>query len=140
MSHNRILYFPQNLNIWKLMHLGGINNRLQQTSSSSQMLRFTAKSWGAYMAQSVKQPTSAQVMISWFVSSSPSLGSLLAAHSLEPDSDSVSPSLSLPLPCSHSVFFCLSEMNKCKKKFFFNLKLSLMRLKRGSIQFKKAIN
>ena len=32
--------------------------------------------------------------------------------SLEPASDSVSPSLSLPHPCSHSVSLCLSEMNK----------------------------
>ena len=46
------------------------------------------------MAQSVKRPTSAQVMISQFVSSSPMSGSVLTARSLEPDLDSVSPSLS----------------------------------------------
>ena len=59
--------------------------------------------WGAWVAQSVKLPTSAQVMLSWFVSSSPASGSVLTAQSLEPASDSMSPSLSLPLPCSHSV-------------------------------------
>ena len=42
---------------------------------------------------SVKRPTSAQVMISWSVSSSPTSGSVLTAQSLEPVSDSVSPSL-----------------------------------------------
>ena len=49
--------------------------------------------WGAWVAQSVKWPTSAQVMISWSVSSSPMSGSVLTAQSLEPVSDSVSPSL-----------------------------------------------
>ena len=47
------------------------------------------------MAQSVKRPTLAQGMISQSVSSSPVLGSVLTAQSLEPVSDSVSPSLSL---------------------------------------------
>ena len=42
---------------------------------------------------SVKRPTSAQVMISRSVSSSPASGSVLTAQSLEPVSDSVSPSL-----------------------------------------------
>ena len=46
------------------------------------------------MAQSVKHPTSTQVMISRFVSSSPPSGSVLTAQSLEPALDSVSPSLS----------------------------------------------
>ena len=45
------------------------------------------------MALSVKCLTSAQVMISWFVGLSPALGSVLTAQSLEPASDSVSPSL-----------------------------------------------
>ena len=40
----------------------------------------------------------AQVMISWFASSSTTWGSVLTALSLEPASDSVSPSLSAPLP------------------------------------------
>ena len=52
--------------------------------------------WGTWVAQSVKRPTLAQVMISWFVSSSHMSGSMLTAQSLEPASDSVSPSLSAP--------------------------------------------
>ena len=48
------------------------------------------------MAQSVKRPTSAQVMISRFVGSSPASGSVLTARGLEPASDSVSLSLSAP--------------------------------------------
>ena len=51
---------------------------------------------GAWVAQSVQRPTSAQVMISWSMSSSPASGSVLTAQSLEPVSDSVSPSLSDP--------------------------------------------
>ena len=65
---------------------------------------------GAWVAPLVKGPTSAQVTISRSVSSSPASGSVLTAQSLEPALDSVSPSLSLPLPssCSHSV----SDKNK----------------------------
>ena len=48
------------------------------------------------MAQSVKPLTCVQVMISRFVGSSPVLGSMLRAQSLEPASDVVSPSLSAP--------------------------------------------
>ena len=55
---------------------------------------------GTWVAQLVKHLTSAQVMISQLVSSSPSLGSVLTAQSLEPASDCVSPSLSLSLPLS----------------------------------------
>ena len=50
-------------------------------------------SWGTWVAQSVELLTSAQVMISQFVSSSPASGSVLTAPSLEPAPDSVSPSL-----------------------------------------------
>ena len=53
---------------------------------------------------SVECLASAQVTISQFVSSSPASGSVLTAQSLEPAWDSVSPSLSLSLPCLHSVF------------------------------------
>ena len=55
-------------------------------------------------------------MISQFVGSGPALGSVLTAQSLEPASDSVSPSLSVPLPHFHFVSLCLSKLNKCKKK------------------------
>ena len=63
---------------------------------------------GAWVAQSVKCPTSAQVMVSQSVSSSPALGSVLTAQSLEPVSDSVSPSLSDPPP----FMLCLSLSQK----------------------------
>ena len=46
---------------------------------------------GSWVAQSVKCPTLTQVMISWLVSSSLALGSVLTAWSLEPASNSVSP-------------------------------------------------
>ena len=48
------------------------------------------------MAQSVKRLTLAQVMIPQFVGSSPALAFVLTAQSLEPASDSASPSLSAP--------------------------------------------
>ena len=65
-------------------------------------------SWGAWVAQSVKHPTSAQVMISWFMSSKPVLDSVLTAESLEPALHSVSPSLSAPPPLA----LCLSFSQK----------------------------
>ena len=59
---------------------------------------------GAWVAQLVKHPTLAQVMISQFVSLSPTSGSVLAAQSLEPASDSVSPlSLCSSPACALSV-------------------------------------
>ena len=48
---------------------------------------------GTWVAQLVKYLTSAQVMISQFVSLSPVSGSGVTSQSLEPVSDSVSPSL-----------------------------------------------
>ena len=64
------------------------------------------------MAQSVERLTSVQVMISWFVSSSLMSGSVLTAQSLEPASDSVSPSL-CPLPThTLSLSLSLSKINK----------------------------
>ena len=65
------------------------------------------------MAQSVKHPASAQVMISWFLGLSPMSGSVLTALSLEPASDSVSLSLSAPLPLifSLSVSLSLTKIN-----------------------------
>ena len=47
---------------------------------------------GAWVAQLVKYPTLAQVMISQFASSSHTTGSVLTARSLEPTLDLVSPS------------------------------------------------
>ena len=54
------------------------------------MGEWSLKSRGAWVAQSVKRVTSAQVMISQFVSLSPASDSVLKARSLEPASDSVS--------------------------------------------------
>ena len=71
---------------------------------------------GAWVAQSVKSPTSAQVMISRFVGLSPASGSVLTAQSLKPASDSVSPSLSLCPSLAHALSLSLSLKNKHKKK------------------------
>ena len=60
------------------------------------------------MAQSVKRPTSAQVTVSQFMGSSPASGSVLTAQSLEPASDSVSFSLSVP----PLLMLCLSLSQK----------------------------
>ena len=61
--------------------------------------------WGTWVAQSVERPTLAQVMISWSMSLSLASGSVLTAKSLEPASDSVSPSLSAPPP----LMLCLCQ-------------------------------
>ena len=76
--------------------------------SSQKDLVEIMNSRGAWVAQLVRRPTSAQVMISRFVGSSPASGSMLTAQSLEPASDSVSPSLSLP-PAPPRLVLYLSE-------------------------------
>ena len=63
---------------------------------------------GAWVAQSVERLTSAQVMISRSVSSSPASGSVFTAQTLEPASDSVSPSLSAPPLLVRSLSLSLS--------------------------------
>ena len=65
------------------------------------------------MAQSVKHPALAQVMISQFTSSSPASDSVLTTQSLEPASDSVSPSLSPPPLLA--LYLYLSRINTLKK-------------------------
>ena len=71
------------------------------------------------MAQSVKCPTSAQVMISRFMGSSPVSGSVLTVQSLEPALDFMSLSLSLSLSLclfpAHALSFSLSKI-KIKSK------------------------
>ena len=67
------------------------------------------RSGGTWVAQSVEQPTSSQVMISQLVGSSPVSGSVLTARSLEPASDSVSPSLSALPPL---LSLSLSKINQ----------------------------
>ena len=66
------------------------------------------KKWGAWVAEPIECPTSAQVTISPSVGSSPASGSVLTAQSLEPVADSVSPSLSDPPP----FMLCLSLSQK----------------------------
>ena len=69
------------------------------------------------MAQSVKRPTAAQVMISQLMGSSPKSGSVLTARSPEPALDSVSPSFSALPP----FMLCLSVSlrNESTLKIFF---------------------
>ena len=64
------------------------------------------------MAQSVKHPTLAQVMISQLVSSSPVSGSVLTAQGLEPALDSVSPSVPAPPPLALSVSLKINKLQK----------------------------
>ena len=68
-------------------------DKVFRTVSGMQLAYKKCGCWGAWVAQSVKRPTSAQVTISWSVSSSPASGSVLIAQRLEPVSDSVSLSL-----------------------------------------------
>ena len=63
-----------------------------------------------WVAQSVKRPTSAQVMNAQSVGSSPTSSSVLTAQTLEPASDSVPPSFSVP--SSLSLSLSLSKINK----------------------------
>ena len=82
-------------------------------SLSQSILSINIKcNWGAWVAQSVERPTSAQVMISQLVSSSPASGSVPTAQSLEPASASVSPSLSVPPPLMLCLSLSLSKINK----------------------------
>ena len=103
----------------------GLSPALGLSLSLSALLLHTRKlkntgCWGAWVAQSVERPTSAQVTILRSVSSSPASGSGLMAQSLEPASDSVSPSLSAPslfmLCLSLSVSKIKKNLKKIKKK------------------------
>ena len=96
----------------------GLMQSPQQAASSPLLVGFGPQKvflkipywWGSWVARSVERMTSAQVMISQLVSSSPESGSVLTAQSLEAALDSVSPSL-CPSP------LCLSERN-VKKKYY----------------------
>ena len=88
------------------------------------MVKIQLKTWGAWVAHSVERPTLAQVMISWFMSLSPVLGSLLTAQNLEPASDSVFPSLTAPPLLTLCLSVSLSKINikkftKKEKRFYF---------------------
>ena len=65
---------------------------------------------GTWVARSVKRPALAQVMIWQFTLLSPASGSALTAQSLEPVSDSVSPSLSAPPPLVLCLSLSLSQI------------------------------
>ena len=67
---------------------------------------------GRLGALSVERLTSTRVMISRFVGLSPASGSVLMAQSLEPASDSVSPSLSLCPSLAHALSLSLSLPQK----------------------------
>ena len=67
-----------------------------------------------WVAQWIERPTSAQAMISRLVSSSPTSDSVMTAQSLEPASDSVSPSVSAPPPLA--LCLSLSQINKIIKE------------------------
>ena len=78
------------------------------TMSLKERLRCT-QNRGAGVAQSVKCPTSTQVMISQLVSMSPTSGSVLTAQTVEPTFGfCVSPSLCPPLLALH-LSFSLSQ-------------------------------
>ena len=70
---------------------------------------------GSYI---VEHLTSAQVMISRFMGSSPTFSSVLTAQSMQPASDSVSPSLSAPPPlvCALSLKMNIPKRKESKKE------------------------
>ena len=104
-------------NCWSRQTIPDWNGRKVVRGSLANESRGVLKKWhprGAGVAQSVKRPTSAQVTISRSVSSSPASGSVLTAQSLEPVSDSVSPSLSAPPPV-HVLSLSVPKINVEKK-------------------------
>ena len=89
----------------KIKHMG----QWQEEWAGDSWSRVAEEIWGTWVAQAVKHPTLAQVMISGFLTLSTMLDSVLAARSLEPASDSMSPSLSDPP--SLALYLCLSLKN-----------------------------
>ena len=84
---------------------GAYNLRMTDSSPPKSVIP-----WGIWVTQSIGSPTSAQVMISWLVSSSPASGSVVTAQSLEPALDSVSPSL-----CAPSLLMRARARSLCQK-------------------------
>ena len=78
------------------------------TNPGTEVTKKSSVGGGAWVTPSVKRLTSAQVMISWFMDSSPAWGSVLAAQSLEPASESVSPSVCPSPACALSLSLRLS--------------------------------
>ena len=81
---------------WKVLRLGGGDGCTVRRLHLNHCTTCLKSVRGARVAQWVERLTSAQVMISRSVSSSPASGSGLMAQSLEPASDFVSPPLSAP--------------------------------------------
>ena len=83
---------------------GKVERKASHTTTYSALTIITQISnnyWGTEVAQSVKRPTLAQIMISQFVGLSPAWDCVLRTQSLESASDSVSLSLSLSLKNKH---------------------------------------
>ena len=100
------------------LHCAPATNRSLYVSCT--VIEFFLKSlphWGAGVAQSVKWPTSAQVMISRFMGSSPASGSVLMARSLEPASDPGSPSLSALPPLVLSLKTKMLKNTKMQERY-----------------------
>ena len=76
--------------------LGSVSQHELQSEVSKQNVSKMLLCRGAWVAQWIKCLTSAQVMILRFMGSSPMLGSVLTAQSLEPALGSVSPTLFAP--------------------------------------------
>ena len=87
---------------------GPHTSRAKGVWSSSGQVRVSSD-WSAWVARSVECPTSAQVMILQFVSSSPASGPVLTAQSLEPASDSVCVCVSLSVPLLLTLCLSLSQ-------------------------------
>ena len=105
--------------VMKLILLGGLSNSSNDSSSELLEISLCISSdleikglQGTWVFQSVKHPTSTQVMILWFMGSSPALGSVLTAQSLEPVSDSVSPYLSATPLVVLCLALSVSKINK----------------------------
>ena len=98
LSFSHCIFLPPNENFFFNSSSNSNAQARLRTTVLETTLRLVSKtpSGGAWVAWLVKRPTSAQVMISRSVSSSPTSGSVLTAQSLQPVSDSVSPSLSAP--------------------------------------------
>ena len=97
------------MHLWRLASLESVGQEGNSGRISMLVLRQNSFLFGGRLGGSVcKHPTSTQVMISQLVGSSPASGSGLTAQSLEPASDSVSPSLSAP----PLLTICLSPSQK----------------------------
>ena len=89
--------------------IGSGSERVRVTDLVREFQDKTNLTRDAWVAQSVKRLTLAEVMISWFVGSSPMSGSVLTAWSLGPALDSVSPILCPSPTCTRARSRSLSQ-------------------------------